>query len=251
MGQSALITFIAVYIFTGFVFPYLMKKKGGLDPYYAVSISIATIFFVLLLLSRKNEWWKLYLASAACLGILPILSVFLLNQLDHAMFWKKLKKKYPELKSYLKSYDHEKVCQKAAGTETESWGFLRFRMNEVSYYKPNSSSGESVICQYKKPLAEERELIDLTDEFVKYHGPYQMSADEWRMANTIWHDERGAYRLMLIFIFDDQYQGRFLNEYAKIVDYPFLRSMVKVNDMDNENDHGFRTVVAAGGPRNI
>ena len=253
MKTSLLVTFIIIYIIEAFLGPYLLYKKSQYKPYFMISIPLATILFILFILARITHTWKLLFIAEFAFIIIPIGVVVLLNVLNDYGGLKGLVKKNTAPKTYLKRYDHQAVFYRASAVETEYWGYLRFGMKGVSYFAyKNAAAKTGSICTYKKALADEKELYALTQEFCDQYGPFCASEDEWQLANALWHDEKGAFRILLIFVYDDQYgPGRRTNEYAKIVDYAYLSGLNYVKDNDPENDHGFRIAVKAGGPRKI
>lgn len=228
---------IAVFaVVNALLVPWILSKNYVISrPYYAVSITITLVLGIL----------NVILISSGNISFIPMIlyffgpgaSLFITDRIIE----KKEEQTGPKAIDFSTLYDPRAVFAKTKQIQEGPCGFIRFRMDKVSYLTEDFKipAPELVFLNYSRPLNSEAELLRLTNDFCDRYQDSHTGSDgrkavEWQLADEIWHDREGAYRLLLVFQCDAS------GSYPRIYD-PFYQDYID-KDADPYQNRGFHSV---------
>ena len=194
---SVIAVMVVLTIFNVFVWPWLFYKKYIIHkPYYAVSIGVTAVLFVLNLIFKGSYSFiliMLYIIGPAGAVVLA----------DHLLLEGELKA-YEKKRDFSGVYDWLKVWPTLHEISNDGLGFLRFRMDGIWFKKGVGDRPEEFLYRYTRPLANETELKRLVDHFVENHGNFRYDTDgeqesEWFVQTAVRHDDKGPYLFLVVY----------------------------------------------------
>ena len=194
---------LASLILNIWLIPTLLAKKWVIKkPYYSVSLVVSVTMGFL-------GWLFLLRGHAVLTTIFFVLYVFgptAAVYITDMVVVVKDSKQYEEKRDFSKVYNMSNVYTRMIfKIEDEGIGIVRFGMEDVSAKICSEHAAPLPTQQYTRPLKSESELKDLTDDFAYSYRAFNrdLGNSELQLANEIWHDEDGAYRLLLVLAKDD------------------------------------------------
>lgn len=201
MPFAYILLFIVVIVGgNGLFLPWFTHKQGNIDhPYYAISLP-ASIVSLLLMFFVDVRF--VILGMVAPMGL-----VYLINEIQ----FKKMLSSHKPSRNLLNTYNYQAVLKEIANIGPEGAGFIRFRLGEISSRIYGKDRKEETFFLFDKPLENESELKTFCRTFVEQnHRSPEAFSEEWALSDQVWHDEKGAFLLLLVFECDQS--GRIVYE---------------------------------------
>lgn len=204
-------------------------------PYYAVGIVAGLISFLPMIVNFAFLFGAL---------ILPAIAVIAVDRIRNREYYGKQRSFATASSDRRKPYRerYPEVFNAIGGSVSRiddgSWGFIRFRPGEVSEFVFGGAKQEATICRLGKPLESEGDIMALTDELCQWWKPSLPGNCEWFIADHLWRDERGPYRILAVFTCDHS-GGSYRNDRSE--EFNLIRTLYTRN-VDGHTDQNMHMV---------